>query len=93
MNYYLDALNGNKVTYASYEAMPSLLVDLVPFQGNSVSAGWEYNEVGDCNEYVIRSYSTVIAKANNDGGRWVHSSRFSNTTSRIQNLLRRVWEV
>ena len=74
-------------TYATIERK---LTTLEPFDNkNSMSARWE-NDV-----YVVYSYRTVIAHVNGQGeggrDRWVSPEKYSTTTSRQQNLIRRVW--
>ena len=74
-------------TYATIERK---LTTLEPFDNkNSMSARW------DDDVYVVYSYRTVIATTNTRGGGdricWVSPEKYSTTTSRQQNLIRRVW--
>ncbi len=69
---------------ATYRSIPSLLKLRAPFNGNSMSALIQ----GD--EYVVKSYGTVIARASAMMGGSIleiNEDRYSQTTSRHQNLV------
>ncbi len=75
----------------NYKTIEQKLRNLEPFRGNSMSARW-YGET-----YVVTSYSTDIAEwviETPDGEPEeysVHPRKYSVTTSRHQNLVRRAW--
>lgn len=73
------------MNYATYSDMPGLLSRRKPFTGNSASARW--NSQG-C--YEVRSYSTVIATYRTGEGWNIPEEYYSRTTSRLQNLVRRI---
>ena len=73
------------MTYTPYHDMPRLLTRREPFKGNSASASW--NSQG-C--YEVRSYSTVIATYTPGTGWNIPEEYYSRTTSRLQNLVRRI---
>jgi hypothetical protein len=73
----------------NYKTIETKLRNLESFRGNSLSANWSMGE------YLVWSYNTEIANAK--GGKftpftsWVDSSKYSVTTSRHQNLIRKAW--
>ena len=70
----------------NYDTIETKLRNREPFIGNSLRAVWD-GEV-----YKVYSYHTLIATLGQGGGpRWVSEERYSNTTSRAQNLIKRVW--
>jgi hypothetical protein len=73
---------------ANYTEIEQKLRDLEPFRGSSVTAYWD----GDV--YKVKSYSTTIATAV-QRGYWTtfDGTYYSNTTSRIQNIIKRTGEV
>ena len=73
------------MSYTSYQDMPRLLSRREPFTGNSASARW--NSQG-C--YEVRSYATVIATYRTGEGWTIPDNYYSRTTSRLQNLVRRI---
>ena len=70
----------------NYKTIEQKLQTLTPFHGNSLSAYWNGGA------YYVESYTTVIARASGDK-REVSSTKYSVTTSRQQNLIRRAWGV
>ena len=73
-----------EIGVTSYKEMPVLLHDRIPFIGNSVIAKW-------CDdEYQVISYSTKIASSSNRTEWWVNPNTYSKTTSRVQNIIRKV---
>jgi hypothetical protein len=68
----------------NYKDIERKLVTLTPFTGNSMRGQWE----GDT--YRVYSYSTLIGF-----NRWtsfgIDDAKYSVTTSRHQNLLRKAW--
>ena len=71
----------------NYKTIERKLRDLEPFNGNTLTAFY----VGDV--YKVYSYRTLIAEVGNMGTKVVSSAKYSVTTSRQQNLIRRVWAV
>lgn len=70
----------------TYSTIAAKLETLTPFDNrNSMSAEWD----GDT--FVVFSYRTAIATRDLDGLTWINPERYSVTTSRQQNLVRRVW--
>ena len=70
----------------NYKTIENKLADLVPFKGNSLSAYWE-GEI-----YKVVSYSTLIA-VKQPSGRVIASKKYSSTTSRHQNLIKKAWGI
>jgi len=74
------------MSQASYRAIggpDGLLANRAPFEGNTMSAYIDAHGV-----YNVMSYATVIATRAPDGTVDVPDRRYSNTTSRQQNLCR-----
>ena len=72
------------MSYTSYQDMPGLLSRRREFRGNSASASW----TGET--YQVRSYRTVIATWTPGTGWNVPEEYHSRTTSRLQNIVRRI---
>jgi hypothetical protein len=73
---------------SNYAQIAAALATLQPFTGNSLTA----ERVGDT--YRVTSYRTQIAEWNlTTGEKWVSPTRYSVTTSKQQNLIRRTWGV
>jgi len=70
----------------NYKTIERKLRNLEPFKGNSLRAFW------DGGSYLVVSYSTAIASANSTE-REVTERKYSVTTSRHQNLIRRAWGI
>ena len=68
----------------TYEELPDIISNRVPFRGNSVSA--RYNGT----EYQVMSYNTIIASINWPERWWIDTRVYSKTTSRIQNIVREI---
>ena len=68
----------------TYEEMPAIISNRVPFRGNSVSARY------DGTEYQVMSYDTIIASINWPERWWINPKTYSKTTSRIQNIVREI---
>lgn len=85
------------MSYSNYTQVESAIRARVPFAGNSCRGYWEDDE------YVVVSYNTAIARATRvtvvgatraeSGGVWLNPRKYSNTTSRLQNIVRRAWGV
>ncbi len=71
----------------NYRIIEARLANLMPFEGNSLQGYMD--ESGD--NYLVVSYRTLIATASADGGNWVSKTKYSVTTSKHQNLVRRAW--
>ena len=70
----------------NYKQIELAIAGRVPFKGNSCHAYF------DGEQYRVISYSTLIATS--EGGVvWVNPQRYSVTTSKLQNIIKRVWEV
>lgn len=73
-----------KDTYSSIETK---LKDHKKFNGNSSRGFW------DSGTYRVYSYDTEIANYNYHTKEfWIDSKRYSVTTSRLQNIIRKVWK-
>lgn len=72
----------------NYKVIETKLSNRESFNGNSLNGFWDsINRV-----YVVYSYSTLIASYDpHTGKRWVNPNKFSQTTSRQQNLIKRAW--
>jgi hypothetical protein len=75
----------------NYRTIERKLATLTPFNGNSLRATWELG--ADGGEYVVYSYQTEIARflPSFGGEYWVSPDKYSVTTSRQQNLIKRAW--
>lgn len=76
---------------ATYREIPALLEQRKAFTGNSVEA------VKLPGEYIVYSYGTVIYRehygANIQQPVYFNSKYYSRTTSRLQNILRQVFNI
>lgn len=82
------------MSYASYKEMPALIRNCVPFEGNSARGVWE----GDV--YSVYSYRTRIftvegsyAGKPGQGRAELDREKYSVTTSRLQNIIRRAYGI
>ena len=75
----------------NYKAIETKLANREPFTGNSLKAYWVSMDGG--HEYQVISYDTVIARSKSLDNAWVNPERYSVTTSKAQNLIKRVWGV
>lgn len=80
----------------SYKTIESKLGKLEPFRGNSMRA--TKAETWGTLVYRVYSYGTLIAEKCWDGTEgewftWVYPERISVTTSRHQNLIKKVWAI
>ena len=71
----------------NYRQIENHLAQLLPFNGNSCHSFWD----GDT--YKVYSYSTLIASADGMTEQWVTPERYSVTTSRLQNLIKKAWGI
>ena len=75
--------------YSNYREIARKVANLENFKGNSMSGFWL-----DSTQYVVFSYSTEIARHDLATGRTgVTDRKFSSTTSRQQNLVRKAWGI
>lgn len=81
------------MSYTSYRNMEHAIANRLEFTGNSARGYY------DGEEYVVVSYNTTIARATRltvagamrDGELWVNPKKYSVTTSRLQNIIKRAW--
>lgn len=72
---------------ATYREIPALLEQRKPFDGNSCH-GFKYD-----NCYEVWSYHTLMLKEVNNEVVYFDSDYYSHTTSRLQNIIRQVFNV
>ena len=70
----------------NYKQIETALKNRVPFTGNSCHA------YIDGEQYRVISYSTLVATSEN-GVVWVTPNKYSQTTSKLQNIIKRAWGV
>ena len=73
---------------ATYQTIPGLIATAKPFTHGSCRAYYEAN-----GNYVIYSYSTLIAGITANGVKHLNGNKYSMTTSRLQNIIKRAWGV
>lgn len=73
---------------ANYRQIPALLSNRVPFTGNSSSA-----RIDGQGNYHVYSYETLIATWHATGVTWLDARKYSTTTSRLQNIIKRAWDL
>jgi TRAP-type C4-dicarboxylate transport system substrate-binding protein len=71
----------------NYKTIQQKLRNREPFKGNSLTAYWE-GQV-----YKVVSYSTLIAEIGNMGNILISDRKYSVTTSKHQNIIRRAWGI
>jgi hypothetical protein len=72
----------------NYKTIESKLRNREPFNGNSLRAYWAGSD------YRVISYSTMIAAYLADESKtYINDTKYSVTTSRHQNLVRKAWGV
>ncbi len=86
----------NRIARATYATMPALLKTLTPFTHGSCRA--ELDEQRTRMEYKVYSYSTLIATVIWDGSegeyeKFLNDTKYSVTTSRLQNMIRKAWGI
>ncbi len=72
----------------NYKSIEAKLRNRIDFRGNSMSGHW-----ADKNNFEVYSYRTRIAIFNDGDGIQIDSKKYSTTTSRHQNLVRKAWGV
>ena len=80
----------------NYKTIEKKLLNLESFSGNTMSARAEHSRGRF--EYKIYSYQTLVAVRTYDGLEgewfdWLNPNKYSTTTSRHQNLIKRAWGV
>ena len=84
------------MSYSNYSQIESAIRARVPFTGNSSRGYYEGAE------YVVVSYNTAIARATSvrvvgatwaecPGGLYINQRKYSQTTTRLQNIVKRAW--
>ena len=71
--------------YVTYKEMEGMLIKKEPFKGNSVTA------VTSGSYYVVYSYDTIMAIVTDDGKAVINVTKYSRTTSKIQNKLKGIF--
>lgn len=71
----------------NYQTIARKLANSEPFRGNTMSAVY----VGEV--YKIYSYNTLIGEIGNMGNKIFNATKYSVTTSKHQNLIRRAWGI
>jgi hypothetical protein len=71
----------------NYQTIAVKLANREPFNGNSLRAFY----FGDV--YKVYSYTTLIAEIGNMGNKLVSANKYSVTTSRHQNLIKKAWGI
>ena len=72
----------------NYKTIEHKLRNLEPFKGNSLKGYW----LGS--DYRVVSYATLVASHMSDTEtKWLNPQKYSVTTSRHQNLIRRAWAI
>ena len=78
------------MSYANYRQIETAVHTLTPFAGNSSRGVWEGD--GQDREYCVYSYSTLIATYNTFGRATMKARKYSQTTTRLQNIIRKAWQ-
>jgi hypothetical protein len=68
----------------SYRTIEQKLIEYKPFKGQSMTGIWHGTT------YLVYSYDTLIAVANPEGMN-LDAHKYSRTTTRHQDLIRRAW--
>jgi hypothetical protein len=72
----------------NYQAIAVKLANREAFRGNSMSAYWFDTD------YQVLSYGTIIANYNSyECETWISANKYSVTTSRHQNLIKKAWGI
>ena len=72
---------------ANYKQIEKAIIARENFRGNSCFGMW----VGG--DYKIASYNTLIAEIKADGELYFNDRKYSVTTSKLQNIIRRAWGI
>jgi len=77
----------------NYKQVLEKLENMTPFSGNTMRGYWHESLEGrQC--YYVYSYTTLIAEQEGDYDsqhRWISPEKYSVTTSRHQNIVRKAW--
>ena len=74
------------MSYTTLTEVPALVAGFKPFKGNSCRA----ENTGSL--YNVYSYNTLVAQYDIiDSEKWVTGLKFSQTTSRLVNLIKQGW--
>jgi len=78
------------MTRATYATMPALIATKTPFVHGSAHA-----YIDDENIYRVFSYRTQIAlfQLTGEPSPWLNETKYSMTTSRLQNIIRKAWAI
>jgi hypothetical protein len=78
------------MTYANYRQMQDAIRECKPFRGNS--ARGEFDTIDGV--YRVYSYNTLIATITpyTMAHYTINARKYSSTTSRLQNIIRRAWQ-
>lgn len=72
------------MAYTNLKDTPEMVARTLPFEGNNLRA------VNVGNEYLVYSYSTLMATFNRQTGeKWENTNKYSPTTSKQMNYVRR----
>jgi len=71
----------------NYKVIEQKIRNLEPFRGNTLTGVY----VGEV--YKIFSYETLIAEVGNMGNKLINDTKYSVTTSKQQNIIRRAWGI
>lgn len=75
----------------NYSDIRFKVANLIPFRGNTMTGLWITAKDGT-EIYRVFSYSTLIAQTFG-GSSWVDDRKFSVTTSKHQNIIRKAWSL
>lgn len=73
--------------YTKYSEVKNKIMNCRPFEGNSCSA------ISVGNEYIVYSYNTPILVVKNGVKQEFNNTYFSNTTSKMQNIICRFYNL
>ena len=75
------------MSYTNYRDMARAIANREEFSGNSVRGVWL-----DRSQYAVFSYGTQVAEYDAVTTRYyLNARKYSQTTSRLQNIVRRAW--
>ena len=77
---------------ATYREIPALLEQRKPFKGSSVTA-LAGKMPNNGSRYIVYSYGTILYEEENGRCVYFNSEYYSRTTSRLQNILRQVFNI
>ena len=71
----------------NYKTIETKLANFEAFRGNSLNGFW----FGDV--YKVFSYTTLIGEIGSSGNKLVSENKYSVTTTRHQNLIKKAWGI